>query len=214
MTREVSNVGGQWPGGAHGAAIRRLLAAAPPFRPEATPEELVEQFADASHRMAAFLALYARGRRALPAVRQGLAHPNWQVRRWSAIVADNVADAVTLRALIPLLRDPKAEVRVWAVHSLACETCKDGPNPIDAVALLLERIAEDTDMRVRRQAVAMLAHHRTPDPRVHPVFTSVMRDEHDRKLRLHAEQGLKRYAAAGIGSAADPTEQPFTGRTS
>ena len=85
-------------------------------------------------------------------------------------------------------------MRVWAVHSLSCESCKDGPNPIDAVPLLLERIELDESINVRRQAVAMLAHHRTPDPRVLPVFKRVMANEDDRKLRLHANHGLKRYA--------------------
>jgi len=99
-----------------------------------------------------------------------------------------------------LLRDPKAEVRVWAVHSLACEVCKDGPNPIDAIPLLLERIEGDPNLKVRRQAVAMLAHHRTPEARVLPVFKKIIFEEQDRKLRLHAEQGLERYEAAGLSA--------------
>ena len=183
---------------AHASTLRRMLDEAPPFRPDATPEELVAEFANADHRMSAFLALYARGEQVLPAVREGLAHPNWQIRRWCAVCADNFADAETLHALVPLLRDRKHHVRVWAVHSLSCESCKDGPNPIDAVPLLLERIEVDTSIRVRRQAVAMLAHHRRPDPRVIPVFKRILIEEDDRKLRLHADQGLKRYAEAGL----------------
>lgn len=175
-----------------------MIAEAPPFRLDATAEELVAEFANRKNRMAAFLALYARGDDVLPVVRKGLGHANWQIRRWCALFADNVADAETLHALVPLLRDPKRQVRVWAVHSLSCESCKDGPNPIDAVPLLLERIALDQSIAVRRQAVAMLAHHRTPDPRVLPVFRRIMAEEGDRKLRLHAEAGLKRYTEAGI----------------
>ncbi len=48
------------------------------------------------------------------------------------------------------------------------------------------------------RAVAMLAHHRTPDVRVLPVFKEIMAEEDDRKLRLHAGHGLKRYADAGL----------------
>ncbi len=186
--------------GAHASAIRRMIKDAPPFRPEAAPEELVAEFANGKNRMAAFLALYTRGAQALPAVRKGLQHPNWHIRRWCAIFADNFADGETLRALTPLLRDPKAEVRLWAVHSLSCERCKDGPNPVDAIPLLLERIEQDESIKVRRQAVAMLAHHRTPDPRVLPVFKKIIAEEDDRKLRLHAEQGWKRYVAAGLST--------------
>ena len=123
--------------GAHAATIRRLIQDAPPFRPSAAAEDLVAEFARSENRMAAFLALCARGREVLPAVREGLTHSNWHIRRWSAAVADNFADAETGHALVPLLCDPKAQVRTWAVHSLSCETCKDGPNPIDAIPLLL-----------------------------------------------------------------------------
>jgi hypothetical protein len=139
----------------------------------------------------------------LPAVRDGLRQANPDIRRWSAAVADNFMDAETLHALLPLLHDPEAKVRVWAVHSLSCETCKEGPNPIDAVPLLLERIESDASIRVRRQAIAMLAYHRTPDTRVLPVFRRIMAEETDRKLRLHAERGLERYAAAGLGGSSD-----------
>ena len=186
--------------GAHASTIRRMIKDAPPFRPEASPEELVAEFANGKNRMAAFLALYARGAAALPAVREGLKHSDWQIRRWSAMFVDNFADGETLRVLTALLRDPKPEVRVWAVHSLSCESCKDGPNPIDAVPLLLERIEKDASLKVRRQAVAMLAHHRTPDARVLPVFKKILSEEADRRLRLHAEQGLHRYAAAGFAA--------------
>jgi HEAT repeat protein len=185
-------------GGAHAVTIRRMLDEAPPFRPEATPDELVAEFANGQNRMPAFLALYSRGKQAVPAIRAGLSHSDSNIRRWCASLADNFADADLFRALVPLLNDPKAEVRVWAVHSLSCETCKDGPNPVDAVPLLLDRIESDVSMKVRRQAASMLAHHRSPDARVLPVFKRLLMEESDRKLRLHAEHGMRRYAAAGI----------------
>lgn len=186
--------------GAHASVIHRMIAEAPPFRPEATPEELVAEFANASNRMPAFLALYARGVEALPAVRKGLQHADWHIRHWSAIVADNLADEDTIRALLPLLHDPRPEVRGWAVHSLACERCKPAPAAVDVVPLLLERIERDPSVKVRRQAAAMLAHHRAPDPRVLPVFTQIAAEDADAKLRRHAEQGLKRYETAGLSA--------------
>jgi HEAT repeat protein len=181
--------------GAHASAIRRMIKDAPPFRPEASPDELVAEFANGQNRWSAFLALYGHGANALPAVRKGLQDANWHIRHWSAILADNFADVETLRALTPLLHDPKAQVRVWAVHSLSCERCKDGPNPVDVVPLLLERIERDSNIKVRRQALAMLAHHRTPDRRVLPLLRKIISEEGDLKLRLHAEQGLRRFGA-------------------
>jgi HEAT repeat protein len=197
MTAECEN-NASGMGGAHSATIRRMIDEAPPFRPGANPDELVAEFANGPNRMAAFLALYSRGKEAVPAIRAGLTHSDANIRRWCASLADNFADAELFRALVPLLNDPKAEVRVWAVHSLSCETCKGGPNPVDAVPLLLDRIESDVSMRVRRQAASMLAHHRSPDVRVLPVFKRLLVEESDRKLRLHAEQGIKRYAAAGL----------------
>jgi HEAT repeat protein len=197
MSAECDNKASEM-GGAHAATIRRMIEEAPPFRPEATPDELVAEFAKGQNRMPAFLALYSRGKEVVPAIRRGLAHSDWNIRRWCASLADNFADAELFQALVPLLDDPKAEVRVWAVHSLSCETCKDGPNPVDAVPLLLDRIESDVSMKVRRQAASMLAHHRSPDVRVLPVFKRLLAEESDRKLRLHAEQGIKRYAAAGL----------------
>ena len=69
---------------------------------------------------------------------------------------------------------PKAEVRVWAVHSLSCEECKDGPNPVDVIPLLLERIEQDPNIKVRRPAVAMLVHHRPTDPRALPILRKII----------------------------------------
>lgn len=189
---------------AHAEAIERMIASSPPFRPEASPRELVAEFAHGPNRFPAFLSLYGRGHAALQAVREGLRSDDWNIRRWCALFVDNFADGDTLRALVPLLEDPKAQVRAWAVHSLACEVCKDGPNPIDAVPLLLERIERDDSLKVRRQAVAMLAHHRSPDERVIPTFERILAEEDDRKLLLHARQGLERYTAALHGSPDNP----------
>jgi hypothetical protein len=66
--------------------------------------------------------------------------------------------------------------------------------------LLLQRIEQDPNIKVRRQAVTMLADHRTPDPRVLPIFKKIASEEGDKKLRRHAEQGLKRYESAGLSA--------------
>ena len=52
--------------GDHAAVIHRMLKDAPPFRPQAAPEELVAEFANGQNRMPAFLALYSRGAEACP----------------------------------------------------------------------------------------------------------------------------------------------------
>ena len=162
------------------------------------PQALVDQLADSDTRWDAYVALQALGSEALPAVREGLRNGRWQVRRWCTILLDHLADPETLEHLIPLLHDPKSNVRMWAVHSISCDRCKQDANPIDVVPLLIERIEADDSIRVRRMAVAMLAQHAEPDPRCVPVFEAVLAKASDRKLKLHARDGLRRYRAAGL----------------
>ena len=79
--------------GAHAAALERMVAEHPPFRPGAPSEELVAAFANGETRFPAFLTLYSRGHDALPAVREGLRSADGHVRRWCALFLDNFADA-------------------------------------------------------------------------------------------------------------------------
>ena len=67
---------------------------------------LVEMLADAGgDRWKVMEALRALGPAALPAVREGLGHGNWQVRRCCAIWFAHNGSAESLPLLIPLLRD-------------------------------------------------------------------------------------------------------------
>lgn len=158
---------------------------------------LVDALASSATRFPAYQALIELGGEALPAIRSGLGHGNWQVRKWSAMILDQVADAESLAALVPLLRDPKADVRLWAVHSLACEHCKDDVScPVDVVPHLIERIEVDESIRVRRMATIMLGTEYS-DPRAVPVLKRLLHED-DEKLKRHAERGLAAYAAVGL----------------
>ena len=153
---------------------------------------LVDRLAgDGPERTAAYQALVEAGPPAREAVRAGLRHGHWQVRRWCALWFDHHADPASLHALVPLLRDSKAKVRHFAVHAIACDRCKAGENPVDVVPLLVERIREDESLRVRRHAVVMLAfQHAHPD--LEAFFRELLETETDRRLRLHAGIGLLR----------------------
>ena len=113
-------------------------------------------------------------------------------------------DAASLESLLPLLHDPVAKVRLWAVHSISCQHCKDHDNPLDVVPLLIERIENDESLQVRKMAVAMLADS-PPDARVVPIFKAVLQKERDRKMLLHTKRGLRKYRDAGI--TADASQQ-------
>ena len=143
-------------------------------------------------RFASYQALVAMGVDALPTLRSGLRHDDWQVRRWSAMCLDQVADEDALADLVPLLRDPHPKVRLWAVHSIACDHCKDDVKcPIDVVPHLLERVRHDSSLRVRRMAVIMLGSE-LEDPRALPVLEEVIERETDAKLVEHAKRALER----------------------
>jgi HEAT repeat protein len=156
-------------------------------------------------RLAAYNRLIEIGLDARGAVVEGLRHEHWQVRRWCAIWLDHHADTESLPALVPLLHDPKSQVRMFAVHSLACDRCKTGENPIDVVPLLQERIRNDESIRVRRQAVMMLAYQHAK-PELTGFFQELLDTETDRKLHMHAGFGLmlSRNEAAPRADGAGP----------
>jgi HEAT repeat protein len=164
-----------------------------------TPDarDLILQLGDPQRRDGVTAALEGMGAEALPALRDGLRDGDWRVRRWCAYWLDRHPDAASLPLLLPLLRDAKSLVRLFAVHSLSCEHCKESTNPLDVVPHLVERIADDESIRVRRMAAAMLAYGR-PDVRAIPVFRALLEHERDGKLRRHATLGLMRCREAGL----------------
>ena len=162
------------------------------------PAALVESFRESKERVETLARLQAIGPAALPAVRAGLRHADWHVRHWCAIWLDHNATPDSLRDLVPLLTDPSTRVRLWAVHSISCEGCKGHECPIDVVPLLVERVEKDASTRVRKMAVAMLS--TLPlDSRVAPVLKAVLENETDARIRLHAENGLRKYSDASMG---------------
>jgi HEAT repeat protein len=162
---------------------------------------LVEQLSDSTRFAETWQALNRAGTAALPAVREGLSHPNWRVRRMCAMFLDHHWDEPTLRRLVLALTDPKLKVRKAAVHSLGCDRCKGGENPIDAVPLLAQRLAEDKSVKVRRTAVLTLAIQQ-PDKRIARILRKALRNETDPKLRGFAKWGLRRYEQAAADAAA------------
>ena len=177
---------------------REASAAAVSLDVEAEARALVERLESNETRWPAWKRLEELGGAAAPAVRAGLRHGHWQVRKWCAGFLDHHADPESLPELLPLLHDPKSDVRLFAVHSLSCDRCKVGENPIDFVPHLIERVERDESIRVRRMAMVMLATTTRPDRRLAPLFARVLATESDAKLRKHAEWGLKRCREVGL----------------
>ncbi len=155
--------------------------------------ELVEALAN--NRWSDIQKLMDIGEAALPAVKYGMGHPDWRVRRGCAFVVDHVFDVDALQRLILLARDPKKKVRNMAVHALGCDRCKGGVNPIDAVPHLAHAALNDESLRVRRTATLMLA-LQAPEKRVARVLRKILAGASDPKILKHANYGLDRYASA------------------
>lgn len=150
-------------------------------------EGLVAALADPARREAAFRDLLALGGPARPAIRAGLGDGRWEVRRLCALWLMRFPEPDDLPRLVPLLRDPRSKVRHAAVVAVGCARAAD---PGDVVPFLVERALQDDSVRVRRQAVSMLAwRHAHPD--LEGFFAGLLESERDPKL--HRWAGIGRF---------------------
>jgi HEAT repeat protein len=100
------------------------------------------------------------------AVREGLSHPHWRVRRNCCRFLDHHFDPKATDALIHCLTDRNRKVRQQALHALSCDACKpgEGPEGRDIIGYMIERLRHDPSVRVRRFAsislVQFKAEHR------------------------------------------------------
>lgn len=155
-------------------------------------QDAVLRLADKETRTHAVVDLELAGDAGIAAATEALSHADWRVRQWSAVFLDHHSNEAALQRLVLTLDDPKARVRQWAVHSIACEPCKSGENPIDVTPLLIKRVKEDKAVRVRRTAVIQLA-LRMPDRRIARFLRGLLATEADQKTRRFAAWGLRRH---------------------
>ena len=128
----------------------------------------VEELGIAHRAQAALRGLMDAGPRATLIVRQGLQHPNPEVRVGCCKVLDHFLDESALPELIENLAHPDEEVRSWALHALACDKCKEGvcrPGEADVIPIAVQMLLTDQSRRVRQMAAGLLGPsvHRRPD---------------------------------------------------
>jgi HEAT repeat protein len=131
-------------------------------------------------------------------LRAGLRDGRWEIRRASAYGLMSCAEAGDLPALAALLHDPKVAVRHAVVVAIAAAF---GPGrEAEVIPLLVERALSDESLRVRRQAVSMLA-WQLAHPDLEGFFAQLAETETDAKLVRFARAGrhLARARAARTG---------------
>ena len=107
----------------------------------------------------AYWALIAAGFDVVPYVRAGLHHPNADVRYHCVRVLDHYLTADVLDDLISMLDDPDERVRCSALHTLACDRCKEGdcrPSKAQVVMRAIRALRQDPGAHARAMAIEVV----------------------------------------------------------
>lgn len=129
--------------------------------PEACPNpaQLVEYLADPHRRVPAYQRLISLGAESRGPARAGLRHRDPQVRAQCCRVLDHVMDPDSIPDLVAAVHDPADEVRIEALHALACDRCKNGSCRPAAEAVLPTALAVlrgDASPGVRQRAAELV----------------------------------------------------------
>lgn len=139
--------------------------------------------------------LAAAGAEGLAAVIGGLAHAEAPIRRACARFMDHHGSDEAVPALARALRDPVPRVRREAVHSLGCQRCKATPLTGDLLPLLIDRLDNDDNARVRREAIYAVG-QRPPDARTRAALRRAWERETAPDLRRAAHVNLRLHDPA------------------
>jgi hypothetical protein len=121
--------------------------------------EIIEELAFPYKAPDAYRALLNLGIQALPAVRVGLRHDNPDVRLHCCRFLDRYLSPDTLSDLTGMLNDGDERVRCSALHTLACDRCKEGtcrPEQADVLPKAMKLLARDPDAHVRAMAIEVV----------------------------------------------------------
>lgn len=122
-------------------------------------DEIVAQLAEPHRYKPALQKLMRLGPAAMDALRRGLGHEHAAVRIGCIRVLDRCMDDAALPELIANLDHSDDGVRAAALHTLACDRCKEGAcRPAEATVIprVAQMLLEDESVDVRAMAADML----------------------------------------------------------
>ncbi|MEZ4733629.1 MAG: HEAT repeat domain-containing protein [Caldilineaceae bacterium] len=129
--------------------------------------DLLNQLAIRHRAPTAYRTLFTMGFAVVPVARAGLCHENAAVRSYCCALLDHFLVPEALGDLIDMLRDPAPQVRQSALHTLACDRCKQGTcRPVEAEVLpaALRILTADPDPHVRAMAVEVVGQYVHTNP--------------------------------------------------
>jgi hypothetical protein len=144
--------------------------------------DLVEALAVPYRSTDAYTALLRLGVNALPAVRAGLRHV-------SCRFLDRYLFPDMLSDLMDMLNDSDARVRCSALHSLACDRCKEGtcgPQEARVLPQAMELPASDPDPHVRAMAIELVGQFVHSNPLAADALVAAVRTDECSAVRKKA----------------------------
>lgn len=151
--------------------------------------ELIEDLALPYRAASAYRTLCGLGVSALPAVRAGLRHDNPDVRFHCCRFLDRYLSPETLFDLLSMLTDADKRVRCSALHTLACDRCKEGNcNPEEGQVLpgAMTLLASDPDAHVRAMAIEVIGRFVHTNVLASAAISTALRDDPSSVVRKKA----------------------------
>jgi HEAT repeat protein len=120
-----------------------------------------------------------------------LRHPDPFVRRWCLFFLDHYANDASMPVFARALQDPIDFVRNMALHSLACEACKEQELcTADVVPGLLEVLNNDPNPELRLKAIPLLLRLSSSDGRARAAVQASAVSDQDPIVRRAAADAL------------------------
>jgi HEAT repeat protein len=154
-----------------------------------TYDDYVAELAIKHRESAAFWHLVYSGEAALPAVRKGLSSRDPKIRRDCTRVLDHLVNEDSWPELIAMVGDRDPNVRAWALHSLACDRCKENscrPDKDEVMLRAISAMQTDPVAGVRSMAVEVVARWVYDDADAEAAITDVRDSDPDPGVRKKA----------------------------